>query len=357
VQRTLKHPLLKRMRKLLVAALHIGYWLFYGLLLFVIFAVMFHSEAGHVANPPAQSLVFFVFTSAPALFGFYTFYFYLFPSYVQKKKYGLMVPVALGCAALSGLASSGVLSATLGPRIMFADGWQSYIEETISMGFLAFIHGVIAIVLHGFVAWFDARAREQKLVEQNLSMELSLVKGQIHPHFLFNTLSNIDVLVEKDSKLASKYLNKLSDLLRFMVFETKPDKIALEKELGYIEEYIDLQRLRAIHPDYVRYTINGDIGNTQVPPMLFLPFIENAFKYSEALKSQPAITISFDVKTGTIDFVCENKYSAFTENTLEQGGVGLAIIQKRLQLLYPGRHTLSLKKDIGHYSVHLTLQA
>jgi LytS/YehU family sensor histidine kinase len=141
-----------------------------------------------------------------------------------------------------------------------------------------------------------------------------------------------------------------------MLFETKPERIPLQKELTYIEEYIDLQRLRASHPNDVSYTVQGDVSHVHVPPMLFIPFIENAFTHSEAFKSEPAISIQVDVDPGRLHFICQNKFSAFQNNAKSVGGLGLSLMEKRLNLLYPQKHTLKIDKTLGSYSVHLVLE-
>ncbi len=120
-------------------------------------------------------------------------------------------------------------------------------------------------------------------------MELALVKSQINPHFLFNTINNIDVLISKDAERASAYLNKLSDIMRFMLYETKPAKIPLPKELTYIEKFIELQKIRTTNEHYVNYSIKGDTANFMIPPMLLISFIENAFKYADNKKVENAI--------------------------------------------------------------------
>src|ERR1044071_687955 len=116
-------------------------------------------------------------------------------------------------------------------------------------------------------------------------MELALIKSQINPHFLFNTINNIDVLIAKDSAKASEYLNKLSGILRYMIYETRNEKISLAGELDYIEKYLELQKIRTANPDYVNFQISGEANNLKIAPMILFPFIENAFKHTENKKN------------------------------------------------------------------------
>jgi LytS/YehU family sensor histidine kinase len=163
------------------------------------------------------------------------------------------------------------------------------------------------------------------------------------------------VLIAKDALKASDYLNKLSDIMRFMFYETKENKIQLVKELTYIEKYIDLQKIRTSNANYVNYSIESDSNNMMIAPMLFIPFIENAFKHTENKKVENAINIKLTIVKELIIFECENKYSEYNHNKLEQSGLGNELIQKRLNLLYPDKHTLDVSDKNGTYKVKLTL--
>jgi len=187
-------------------------------------------------------------------------------------------------------------------------------------------------------------------------MELALVKSQINPHFLFNTINNIDALIAKDATTASAYLNKLSDIMRFMLYETQSEKIPLSKELTYIEKFIELQKIRTTNSSFIQYQVNGDVRDIQIPPMLFIAFIENAFKHSENKKIEHAIKVNIDIEKGKISFKCENNYNSKSLKKLESGGLGSELIKKRLTLLYPNKHTLSIKNNNELYQVELSLQ-
>lgn len=188
-------------------------------------------------------------------------------------------------------------------------------------------------------------------------MELALVKSQINPHFLFNTINNIDVLITKDPEKASDYLNRLSDIMRFMLYESKPDRVLYTREIAYIEKYIDLHKIRNNNPDYVRFEKEGEAANLMIPPMLFIPFIENAFKHVGDKKQQPAIHIRMAVDREAIHFICSNHY--FPKNNLSgvdpDSGLGDQLIRRRLQLLYPDKHTLSITTDNNIYCVSLKI--
>ena len=159
----------------------------------------------------------------------------------------------------------------------------------------------------------------------------------------------------KDAVEASNYLNKLSDIMRFMLYETMAEKILLSQEIEYIEKYIALQKIRTANTNYVHFVVTGSIGNKYIAPMIFIPFIENAFKHTSNKKLENAITINIIIKEETIQLVCENKLDARPAVKQMNGGLGNELIQKRLHLIYPGKHTLEVQKNNELYNVNLTI--
>src|SRR6185503_21279079 len=141
----------------------------------------------------------------------------------------------------------------------FQDHYRVFVDAreffTLMASFfvIAAIHGTIALVIRGFITWYTEIKLKEELAQRNFEMELALIKSQINPHFLFNTINNIDVLITKQPELASLYLNKLSDILRYMIYETKTEKISLATELDYIEKYLELQKIRTTNPNYVNF--------------------------------------------------------------------------------------------------------
>ena len=350
------------MKKIAVIALHIGYWMVYALLLMVLLLFIYQSAEpsryvvaeGHLLRTPFTHM-FLIFTVVPSVISFYLFYFILVPKLLRQKKIALFILAAMGAALAGFLVAGACLSLRFGSHFMFNGGVRTYIEETVTMAVIALIHGGLGSVVRGFVSWFEDIRLKQELTRRNYEAELALVKSHINPHFLFNTINNIDVLIEKDAPTASSYLNKLSDILRFMLFETKAELIPLTKKLTYIVKYLDLQKIRGANPGYVQYEINGDPGQMQIAPMLFIPFIENAFKHSENKNAENTIRIRFAIGKDRLTFICANKYAMPAQAATEHGGMGNSLIQRRLKLLYPDRHTLEITRADGLYNVVLTL--
>jgi LytS/YehU family sensor histidine kinase len=142
--------------------------------------------------------------------------------------------------------------------------------------------------------------------------------------------------------------------MRFMLYETKNEKIPLRNELAYIEKYIDLQKIRTANPDYVNFKVVGDTDHIRISPMILLPFIENAFKHADNRKNENVIRIEVAIDKKQLIFECENKYSK-SELEQEFGGLGNELIKRRLELLYPLNHVLLIGKNADIYSVKLAI--
>jgi two-component system, LytTR family, sensor kinase len=223
-----------------------------------------------------------------------------------------------------------------------------------AMTLIGVICGIVALVLRGFITWFNEIKLKQMLKEKNHEMEMALIKSQIDPHLLFNTINNIDSLILKDAVKASDYLNRLSDIMRFVLYETKADKILLSQEIEYIGKYIALQKIRTSNETYVNFSVTGSMGSRRIAPMVFIPFIENAFKHTNNKKLENAIIVSIIIEDKTVQLICENKYDSKSDKQ-PIGGLGNELVQKRLELIYAGKHKLEVHKSDELYSVNLII--
>jgi len=341
------------MRKILLISLQTVYWAFF---LFVVLMLISASWPDDGSKTMAHVLrrIFFSPVSLlyiyPSFAGFYVFYFAVFAYFIRNDKrrallYGLLFSILLS----SAVWTIRLYGAFEGVYPGF------FIGVVFLVGALIFANGVMALMIRGFVKWLHDLKLNEALKEQRYQAEIELLKSKINPHFLFNTINNIDMLISRDPAKASQYLNGLSDIMRFMLYETKGERIPLAKELGYIEKYIELQRIRSSNAAYVTYHVSGDSKPLLIAPMLFIPFIENAFKHAESKKSEQTIVISIAIDQNTITFKCSNRYSALTLNELYAGGLGNELIKKRLQLLYPARHVLDITDENSLYTVKLMI--
>ena len=303
----------------------------------------------------------FLFAFSPSVIAFYGCYFLVFPKYLQRKKnllsiiYGILISIGASILLyilMRYLIESGQLIDMDKGGI---NGRSTAIRTIGVMSFIGSISGVVAMVLKGFITWVDEIKLKEELKWKNHETEMALVKAQLDPHFLFNTLNNIDVLILEDATIASNYLNKLSDILRFMLYETKTETILLEKEIEYIEKYIELQKLRTSNISYINFQITGTPGNRTIAPMVFIQFIENAFKHTTNKKIDHAINVQLFIEKESIRFICKNKFDPKRKIKQESNGLGNDLIQQRLNLIYPQTHTLELSNHCNLYSVNLTI--
>ncbi|MFN8345961.1 MAG: histidine kinase [Spirosomataceae bacterium] len=357
------------MKKSFLILLHVGFWFIYFLMVAIILAV--YSKTGvNAADKTTRTLNAFhnilLFACIPSAVSFYLYYFVLFPYYIQQKKY--VSAVLMGFAAAAIVAVLGYILhryfIETGQVTDMDDGGihgRSKAPGTIAiMTFIGMICGTAGWILKGFIHWFNDIKLKEALREKNHVMEMALVKLQLDPHLLFNTINNIDALILKDAVTASEYLNKLSDIMRFILYETKTDRILLAAEIEYIEKYIDLQKIRTANEKYVQFTVTGRAGNKHIAPMVFIPFIENAFKHAGNKKVENAISIHLFIKEKETQLVCENKIDSRPKTKQQAdgksvGGLGNELIAKRLQLIYNGRHSLQTHRTDSLYSIDLTI--
>jgi two-component system, LytTR family, sensor kinase len=345
------------MKKSYITLLHLGFWFCYLFLIIVILAVLYGSEEQSVAEAKIleSGKFLFFFAVLPSAISFYSFYFFLFPKYLLRKK--IILSIVYGVLISAGSALIGFLALSALDKTICNDDdpVETAIGSTIFCTFITLICGIIALVLKGFITWFQEIKLKDELKLKNRDMELALVKSQLDPHFLFNTINNIDVLILKNANEASNYLNKLSDIMRFMLFETKPENILLSKEIEYIEKYIELQKIRTANSNYVNFNIEGHADSKIIAPMVFIPFIENAFKHTTNKKIENAVSINIFIENKVIKLECKNKFDPNRKLQKEKGGLGNELIQKRLNLIYPDKHTLKVSNLNGVYSVYLTI--
>lgn len=196
--------------------------------------------------------------------------------------------------------------------------------------------------------------------QQEKEAELKLLKAQLNPHFLFNTLNNLYGLsVMKSDKLPGLML-KLSDLLRYSLYETKETLVPLEKEIQYLENYISLEKIRLEDTTTIQFTKTGNLSSQKIAPMLFIVFVENAFKHlGVSVEEKSRVVVSIKEVNDRLIFKCENtkyKMGAAIEN-LEKGknGIGLMNAKKRLTLMYPERHSLHITENDKTYNIELAI--
>lgn len=184
--------------------------------------------------------------------------------------------------------------------------------------------------------------------------ELEQLKNQINPHFLFNMLNNANVLTKKDPEKASEVLMKLSDLLRYQLYDSARNKVLLTSDIHFLEDFLNLEKVRRDSFDFL-ISKEGDLSGVQIPPLLFIPFVENAVKHNNDATRSSYVQLYFDVRNDELFFKCINSKPA-VRSVHRTGGLGLANVRRRLELLFPATHSLKIDDGPETYCVTLTLK-
>jgi len=200
----------------------------------------------------------------------------------------------------------------------------------------------------------EKSVREER--QERMQSELSFLRSQISPHFIFNILNSIVYLIRSKSPLAEPVTIKLSELIRYMLYESNNAQIPLEKEVSYLENYVELQKIRFEEDVEIRLNIEGEAAGQLIEPMLMIPFVENAFKHGVGLVAEPVIDIHLKYGKDDMVFKVRNKITSETEADKDSSsGIGLQNVMRRLELLYPGAHNLQIAKTDEWFEVELWL--
>jgi two-component system, LytTR family, sensor kinase len=340
------------MKKIVEVILHLLFW-------FVLLILMPYSGYSSMLRngyDPGMSFYQFWISHDPIsinpplwvlLLSFYALY--LITSYSLHRSWVFRGSILLGWSLLVTI-----------PMGMVLLGSQDYVLHHVFGTYYFLIistTGVLAAAIKGVALWFLNLSEKRTLQKRQLKSEnaLLLLKAQLNPHFLFNSLNNIDILIEDSPKIASEYLKKLSDILRYVLYETNQDETTLAREIEQISNYIELQRIRTANASYAEFEVVGEVGEQKIVPMIFLPFIENAFKFSKNKFKEHAIAIRFEVAKDTIHMQCKNYYEPHYLNVIKNEGLGIETIRQRLQLLYPGKHELVILDTENWFAVSLKI--
>lgn len=204
--------------------------------------------------------------------------------------------------------------------------------------------------------WLKTEQTRKETENEKLNTELSFLKSQVNPHFFFNTLNNIYSLAVVRSELTAPAVMKLSAIMRYILTETQRDLVPLSKEVEFIHNFIDLQKVRLTDKVTLNFTTEGSISDLLIAPLLFIPFVENSFKYGVSTKEASSINIEIKTVGNTVIFTAVNYIVPSENNLMENTGIGINNVKRRLELIYPGKHKLSTTQKDNYYSVHLEIE-
>lgn len=288
--------------------------------------------------------------------------FYLLPKLSKKRKFSLFIFEVIAWLAVCFVSEQymqAVLNNTKTIALLPTDVISHF-------RFFSWINLVIYILLlmvifawHFTLEWIRNERYKRELIENQFTTELNYLKNQVNPHFLFNTLNNLFSIAQRNHDIETAGgITKLAGLMRYMLYESSVSKISLEKELLHIHNFIELNKLRYSEDEIViEVIVEGDISQATLPPMLLLPFVENAFKHGVDIEKLSKIHIAVKAVGGIIQFTCIN--TILTNNFIiheDHSGIGLENVKRRLKLLYPNKHRLEISDTGSTFIVQLQLE-
>jgi len=323
-----------------------------------------------------ESLTFGVFVTSDAyfeialiygiIFNAFLLYFTIYkilPHYFKQRKYLMGILISLifyfAICVIEGLVDYIFIS-TLYDSSDLRDFTDNVIGYVFISSLLLNIPFIIFAYSYRFTKdWYLNERLKYKLKEEKLISELQFLKSQINPHFLFNSLNNLYGMARQINAIpVADGIAKLSNLMRYMLYDSEVDKVSIEKEINYIQDYVELQKLRIQSSEKINITvnINNSFNNIKIAPLLLIPFVENAFKHGISIKENSEITIELITNDDSINFNVTNTINKLRKNRDEENsGFGLKNVQKRLNLIYPNKYKLNIKEDNYIYSVSLKI--
>jgi LytS/YehU family sensor histidine kinase len=233
----------------------------------------------------------------------------------------------------------------------FSIAWSMYYTALFTLGVLA---PAIAIKISKF--FYEENTKNNELEKFGLKAELNYLKKQINPHFLFNSLNNIYIMAKEKSNQTPDTILLLSDLMRYQTYEAAKEKVLLSKEIEFLTNYLKLEQLRRDNL-IIKFNVDGNVKSLLIEPLLFLPFVENACKYSAKTDgSSEEIHMNWSIQNNMLNFNIDNEKGASLIGRKEHSGFGLSNVRKRLELLYPERYKLNIKENDVLFSVDLTIE-
>lgn len=343
--------LVKEHPRFVTIASHVLFWFAYLMIHTALTKLSVHDESFF----QLAYLTTIYFLPVDILATYFTLY-VLMPLFLYKGKFILFI---------ISLSFSAVLFILLTQVVFYYLYVPVYYPKWITVrGFWEFKYWYYVLSVYGIVVlaaaikltkrWYEQKDRQTELKNQNLKSELNMLKLQISPHFLFNTLNNVDSLIYTNPEKASETIVKLSDIMRYMLYESQYVKVPLTNELEYLNNLVELHSLRISKENFIAFNIIGEPNSKEIAPLLFVPFVENAIKHGAKDVNVPGITINLEIKEDQLFFTITN-FINNEQNKDPDGGIGLSNVSRRLDLLYPKKHDLKISETDKLFCVELVV--
>jgi sensor histidine kinase YesM len=324
--------------------IHLGGWVAFVILQFVIFGIPI--------DDPLITLRTLL-ASIPLIILFYTNTSFLITRLLARKRVMPYILTVIGAVILVILVTHWIERTFNGEFYRSRDWYPGIVTSR------AVLHSLLILTVSGGLKmtkeWFRNERLKNEMEKEKMASELAMLKSQINPHFLFNNLNNIYSLAIRKSEAAPKAIVMLSEMMRYMLYDSTADQISLSKEVEHLHNYIDLQKLRLKDDRHVCFSTEGDLEIGKIEPMLLEPFVENAFKHGDIFRQGGNIHIDLKVVDKLLHFQVCNTFSRNGHVKDKHSGIGLNNIRKRLDLLYPDRHKLDIAEKDAQFTVDLKL--
>jgi two-component system LytT family sensor kinase len=331
--------------------LHTMVWIFLIVLFTAVGSVAFTATIGFYVEFLSLSLINVLI--------FYIHLYFIIPLTLDKRKFffwllSCLIAVVFFVAVKYGFRFymnelSGLKIAVAGEETKFNISLEILLGFIITNGFFVFLSTVYKFA----VDWFFNEKEKAELEKQSLTAELAFLKSQINPHFLFNSLNNIYSLAYQKSDATPDAIIKLSEIMRYMLYESNDNRVSLEKEITYLKSFIELQKLRFKGNAYVILEVEGHINNQYIVPLILISFVENAFKHGLATDEKNPIHINISVFEDKMLFTITNKKNKSYKD--QTGGIGMVNVKRRLDLTYPEKYKLTIENREDEYYSELYL--
>ncbi len=332
--------------------LHFAFWCVYFLLFFYQ-----QNEPHHSEQQSLDEALIITFTHVLSMMAIsYVNYFYVLPPFLKNKNGGAY---ALRFVSTFTVFIFAYVHLRRWMEVARAKNIEFFYsnEFTIRAIFTTFFIVMFVCLLKFIEDWLELEARKKELENEKLSTELQFLKAQINPHFLFNTLNNLYYLAFIQSPNTPEVIDKLSQMMRYMIYESNHTKVPLSKEIEYMQNYISLEKLRLNDDFPVTFDVQGNADSASITPLILITFLENAFKHG--------VSNNFKASFVNVKIICDNRRCVYTvENTnlpekfkiiTEKSGIGLKNVQRRLELSYPDNFALHIDDTPAVYKIQLIL--
>ena len=319
---------------------HIVFWILSYVVIYIALSIDYDaSSVNHIIT---------IAFHLPLLLLFYLHQLIFRYQFLRKRfiTYGLCVLAIMGTSVTFCHILFHSWTESLFPDYFFVAQYSTLEVIAIHLTYIA----VSFLLFLGF-NWYLLRERQRNLVLEKNKIHLQALRSQLNPHFLFNSLNNIFALSQENHSMTSDYVMRLSESLRYMTYDAESEYVPLSQDLNQLGNYFELEKIRFDDNENITFKVSGDADGIPVSPLLFLPMLENAFKYLNP--EAPHLECQIQVTDSQIHFSCFNSSTPKTDQS--SGGLGLRNLKERLKLLYPETHRLEVTKTSTNYSIMLTL--